>query len=680
MKTSRSSSTALRRLPWLVGGAAAAATGAAALRRRNGHREPGEPGESDQPGDRGQSGQPGRSGYRTSLPWRVYDAGAHALDRFIGWDRLPMPLGFAVLLGLRNTLRRSNLFDTGQTHGSPLSWDPAVAVQRTSDGSFNDLASPSMGMVGTRFGRNVPIEATRVEPEPALLSPNPRTVSLELLARREFIPATSVNLLAAAWIQFMVKDWFSHGQGDPQRAWEIDIDGSDPWPQRPFRILKTMVDRTRMPGDDRPETFVNIDTHWWDGSQIYGSTPDQQHERRSHDEGKLWIDSKGLLMLPDDPKRNPAMVPGWWVGLNMMATVFVREHNAVCDRLQPEYPHWSDEQLFQRARLVVSALMAKIHTVEWTPAIIAHPTTIVGLRAEWWGLAGERVRRTFGRIGNGELLTGIPGTRTNHFGVPFSLTEEFAIVYRMHPLIPDDFEFRSSRDSEELCRKQLQEISGPAAQDLTRQVDMGDLFYSFGTAHPGAIVLHNLPRGLIQFQRPGSDILMDIGATDILRAREFGVPRYNEFRRLLHMKPVRSFEELTGGDAALAEEIRRVYDGKLDRVDLMVGMFAEPRPKGFAFSDTAFRIFLLMAARRLNSDRFLTHDFNETVYTPAGMEWVQSNDMITILLRHYPELAPALHGRTNAFHPWEVAVRPAAAGAPEAAQSARPPATTRRGA
>ena len=194
----------------------------------------------------------------------------------------------------------------------------------------------------------------------------------------------------------MVKDWFSHGRGDPQRAWELDIDESDPWPQRPFRILKTMADPTRMPGDDGPQTFVSTETHWWDGSQIYGSTPEQQHERRSHDEGKLWIDSKGLLMLPDDPKRNPAMVPGWWIGLNMMSTVFVREHNAICDRLQAEYPNWSDEQLFRRARLVVSALMAKIHTAEWTPAIIAHPTTIVGLKSEWWGLAGERVRRRAG--------------------------------------------------------------------------------------------------------------------------------------------------------------------------------------------------------------------------------------------------------------------------------------------
>ena len=48
-------------------------------------------------------------------------------------------------------------------------------------------------------------------------------------------------------------------------------------------------------------------------------------------------------------------------------------------------------------------------------------------------------------------------------------------------------------------------------------------------------------------------------------------------------------------------------------------MFAEPLPEGFAFSDTAFRIFILMASRRLNSDRFFTRDFTPHVYTPLGM-------------------------------------------------------------
>ena len=73
---------------------------------------------------------------------------------------------------------------------------------------------------------------------------------------------------------------------------------------------------------------------------------------------------------------------------------------------------------------------------------------------------------------------------------------------------------------------------------------MADLFYSFGTLHPGAITLHNFPRFLQDFDRPDGEHL-DLAAIDILRDRERGVPRYNQFRRLFHLNAVGSFEELT---------------------------------------------------------------------------------------------------------------------------------------
>jgi len=59
-----------------------------------------------------------------------------------------------------------------------------------------------------------------------------------------------------------------------------------------------------------------------------------------------------------------------------------------------------------------------------------------------------------------------------------------------------------------------------------------------------------------------------------------------------------------------------------------------------------------MASRRLNSDRFFTTDFNARVYTEVGMDWISDNDMVSVLLRHYPGLRPALRGVNNAFAPW----------------------------
>ena len=84
----------------------------------------------------------------------------------------------------------------------------------------------------------------------------------------------------------------------------------------------------------------------------------------------------------------------------------------------------------------------------------------------------------------------------------------------------------------------------------------------------------------------------------------------------------------------------------------MVGLYAEPKPQGFGFSDTAFRVFILMASRRLKSDRFFTRDYTPEMYTQAGLDWINDSTMTSVLLRHYPSLAPALRGVTNAFAPW----------------------------
>ena len=85
----------------------------------------------------------------------------------------------------------------------------------------------------------------------------------------------------------------------------------------------------------------------------------------------------------------------------------------------------------------------------------------------------------------------------------------------------------------------------------------------------------------------------------------------------------------------------------------MVGLYAEPLPRGFGFSDTAFRIFVLMASRRLKSDRFFTGDYNAATSTRReGMDWIDDATMGGVLLRHYPSLEPALRGVKNAFAPW----------------------------
>ena len=585
------------------------------------------------------------------LSWLLTRA-TEALDRTFRWHKLPLPLGLLTLVGLRMRLRESNLHDTSSA--SPTKVSPADdgrhLTARTADGTFNDLENPTMGSAGTRFGRNVPVELTYPENDWALLKPSPRTVSRELMTRHEFLPATTLNVLAGAWLQFMIRDWFSHGKSETENPWKLELVEDDPWTQeRPMQIMRTRKDPTHLAEDSTPPTYLNTETHWWDGSQLYGSNSETQKRVRSGGDGKLTVGPDG--MLPRELVARASKEPGFWVGLALLQTLFVLEHNAICDRLRAEYPSWSDDELFDRARLINSALLAKIHTVEWTTGILGHPTMQIGMRANWWGVAGERLHRILGRISGSEVISGIPGSPKDHYGVPYAITEEFVAVYRMHPLVPDDFDLRSVSGDEHLQERNFREVAGPRVPEVLDQVPMKDLLYSFGVAHPGAITLHNYPRFLQEYERPDG-ILMDLAATDILRSRELGVPRYNEFRKLLHLPPVESFEELTD-NPAWADELRRVYDNEVDRVDLTVGLYAEPVPEGFGFSDTAFRIFILMASRRLNSDRFFTTDYNAKIYTQTGLNWIDDNDMSTVLLRHFPELLPSLRNVKNAFAPWQ---------------------------
>src|SRR6266542_6249994 len=369
---------------------------------------------------------------------------AEALDRRFGWDKLPRPLALLTLIGLRNRLRERNLYDTGRglLDRPDVSDHPRYLGARTLDGTYNDLDDPLMGSLGSRSGRNVPLEFTVREPEDVLLEPSPRLISRELLTRHEFQPATTLNLLAGTWIQFEVHDWFSHGKSEPDAPWSIPLAGDDPWPANPMEIQRTRRDPSADP--DGPPTFVTDDTHWWDGSQIYGRDPAFAHALRTGENGRLHIDERGLIPREIEAHVDVAGVAGnFWLGLALLHSLFMREHNAICDRLHATHPELSDDDLHDKARLVVAALMAKIHTVDWTPAIIAHPTTVKALRTNWWGLEGERLDKLIGRRTSDEVIRGIPGYPAALHGVPYSCTEEVVCVYRMHPLIPDEFTFRS---------------------------------------------------------------------------------------------------------------------------------------------------------------------------------------------------------------------------------------------
>src|SRR5262249_6299110 len=140
---------------------------------------------------------------------------------------------------------------------------------------------------------------------------------------------------------------------------------------------------------------------------------------------------------------------------------------------------------------------------------------------------------------------------------------EFVTVYRMHPLIPDKYDFVSLGGlSPWHCS--FDDMHGfMKSRLMIKNVGASSALYSLGIAHPGEVTLHNSPQFMRRFTRTGN--LVDLHAVDLLRARERGVPRYNEFRRLLRLPPAESFDDISGGDPATAQKMREVYSGDIEK-------------------------------------------------------------------------------------------------------------------
>ncbi len=605
--------------------------------------------------------------WETPLPLRnvVLGAGARAafgvVNKRVEWHRLPVKLGLLNLEAFRHQLREKNLLDTRRPDAPPQVRPvppPTVAeetrVARTIDGSCNDLSDPTMGAVGATFGRNLP----PVYREDLFDEPNPVVVSRELLHREHFLPARTLNVLAAAWIQFQVHDWVNHARHPlGQHDVRVPLPEGMTWSNTPGGPPETEMrigDNVR--ADEQgaapmAPVFANLASHWWDGSEVYGTDATQAAALREG--AKLRLTPEGYLPTDTSGQELTGFNESWWLGLSGLHTIFAREHNLLCDELRSHYRGWSDERVYQTARLIVSALIAKIHTIEWTPAVLGTEAIDIGLKANW---SGPPAHDWLTRLGvwllDANASLGIPKTAPDHHTAPYSLTEDFTTVYRMHPLLPDDYRFADHADGRLLGHRGFLDIQGAQADDALRELGLDNTLYSFGIAHPGAITLHNFPRALEKFERDGE--LIDLAVVDIVRTRRRGVPRYNDFRAGLHRPRLTSFEQLTTNEESV-RRLREVYRS-IDEVDTVVGLLGETPPEGFGFSDTAFRIFILMASRRLQSDRFLTVDFRPEVYSPFGMDWLAQNSMTSIILRHCPDLAAVLPRGSNAFAPWRPVV------------------------
>nr|XP_009688184.1 PREDICTED: prostaglandin G/H synthase 1 [Struthio camelus australis] len=205
----------------------------------------------------------------------------------------------------------------------------------------------------------------------------------------------------------------------------------------------------QMPIAQLPDVIALVDL-----GHLYGDNLQRQHQLRLFRDGKLKFqvvdgevypptvtDAPVHMVYPPGMPKEKQMAMGQEVfgllpGLCLYATLWLREHNRVCDILKQEHPTWSDEQLFQTARLILIGETIKIVIEDY----VQH-------------LSGYFLSLKF----DPELLFGVQFQYRNRIAV------EFNQLYHWHGLMPDSFVIQGRRSldaGEDEKAAELEELYG----------------------------------------------------------------------------------------------------------------------------------------------------------------------------------------------------------------------------
>src|SRR5262249_31902445 len=121
-------------------------------------------------------------------------------------------------------------------------------------------------------------------------------------------------------------------------------------------------------------------------------------------------------------------------------------------------------------------------------------------------------------------------------------------VYRLHPLLPDLLEYRElNKDPNKITSKvPIVGTFEARATGIMHTQGMANWGLTLGRQRLGLLELHNTPAFLQSLTIPRLDTKtgkIDVAALDIIRDREHGVPRFNEFRRQYGLRQFTSFDD-----------------------------------------------------------------------------------------------------------------------------------------
>jgi hypothetical protein len=454
---------------------------------------------------------------------------------------------------------------------------------------------------------------------------NPRQISNLIFAQDDLIFDRS-SLSDFVWVfgQFVDHD-ITLIEGDIAEDASIDVLAGDKFFAEGSKISMLRNEAAHGTGTslDNPREHTNLITGFIDASAVYGSDEERADWLRSKVDGKMKV-SKGDLLpwntldtefngvvdeeapfMADDTRSGTKLFVAGDVRANenpllvSMHTLFVKEHNRLCDEFKAENPSLTDEQLYQKARRHVSAYFQNIVYNEWLPSMGVKLPEYSGYQSQ--------------------LEPGI-------FNV-FS-----ASAFRLgHTLINSNI-IRINIEGETLPRGNISlrdAFFNPAAILIADGID--PYFQGMATQVQQAMdcrVIDDVRNFL--FGPPGTGGGLDLAAININRGRERGIPDFNTVRANFGLPLVNDFVDITG-DEDEAALLSSAYDS-VDNIDSWVGMLAENPMPDALFGQTIMIIMMRQFQLLRDGDRFYFE--NDPALSEEEKQLISNTSFRDIIMRN----------------------------------------------
>jgi peroxidase len=469
---------------------------------------------------------------------------------------------------------------------------------RTIDGSGNSPEDPGRNAAGDAMVRLAPARYADGVSAPAD-GPNPRTISNLVVGEGEAAIANTQGLsgMLYAWGQFVDHD-LVRTRSDGATRIDVAVPAGDPvFPDgSTIPLTRLEVVPGTGTGTGTPAAAVNRTTGWLDASVVYGSDAATAAALRLPD-GRMRTSEGDNLPVVDgafaagDPRaaENPS--------LTALHTLFVREHNWQVERLRAADPALGGDELYERARAVVGAEVARITYEEFLPRLLGAPLPAwrgydpgadPGLSVEFTGAAWRW----------GHSAVSAETERKDEAGAVEG-GEGFAL-----------------RDVFFMPAEEFTEGSGAAGflrhlcTDLSQAMD--------------ARIVEDLRNFLVD-----PPVSMDLAATNIQRGRDLGLQTLNGMREALGLPAHTDFEGITG-DAATVAALRQAFGG-VDAVDLWTGGLSEAAAPGAFVGPTFAAIIAGQFEALRDGDRLWWEGQGFDEETLRDIEGTSLSDLI---LRH----------------------------------------------